>query len=106
MDAPTRPLKVPISAASERGVSWLNEAAQKQRVVLTRFGKAGAVIDSAERLDETARAVSAARREIVEQLADLAQGRTKSHSLDDVCLRLGIDVDRVHHRVRALRTDG
>lgn len=106
MDEPARPLKVPISAASERGVSWLNEAAQKQRIVLTRFGRAGAVVDSAERLDETARAVAATRREIVEQLASLAQGRAKSHSLDDVCLRLGIDVDRVHDRVHARRTDG
>lgn len=105
MDTPARPLKVPISAASERGVSWLNETAQKQRVILTRFGKPGAVVDSAERLDETARTVAAARREIVEQLADLAQGRAKPHSLDEVCLRLGIDVDHVHQRARDRRVE-
>ncbi|MEX2621621.1 MAG: hypothetical protein WD250_15500 [Egibacteraceae bacterium] len=99
MDTP-RPLKVPISAAADRGVSWLNETAQKQRVILTRFGKPGAVVDSAERLDEMARAVSATRREIVEQLADLAQGRVKAHSLDEVCDRLGISVERVHERAR------
>lgn len=106
MDVPTRPLKVPISAAAERGVSWLNEAAQKQRIVLTRFGKPGAVIDSAERLDETARTVSTTRREIVEQLADLARGRAKPHSLDDVCARLGIDIGRVHQRAHARRAGG
>lgn len=100
MDDPTRPLKVPISVASERGVSWLNETAQQRRVVLTRFGKPGAVVDSAERFDEVAREIAAARREIVEQLGDLAQGRTRSVSLDEVCLRLGVDVERVHERVR------
>jgi PHD/YefM family antitoxin component YafN of YafNO toxin-antitoxin module len=102
MSDETRPLKVPITTAAERGVSWLNETAEQRRVILTRFGQPGAVVDSAARLDETARVVTTARQEIVEQLAELAAGRTEGRSLDDVCARLGIDADRVRKRASEL----
>jgi len=98
----TRPLKVPISLAAERGVSWLNDTAQQRRVILTRFGRPGAVVDSAARLDETARAVQATRREVVEQLAEVAAGRVAHFSLDRTCERLGLDVDQVRERAREL----
>lgn len=99
----TRPLKVPISQAAERGVSWLNEIAEQRRVILTRFGQPGAVVDSAARLDETARVVTATRRDVVEQLAELAAGRAAGHALDQVCARLGLDLERVHQRAGELR---
>lgn len=62
------PLRVPIAVAAERGVSWLNDLAAEQRVVLTKYGRPAAVIDSAERLDATARLVDDARREVVERM--------------------------------------
>ena len=102
MEPHARALKVPITKAAERGVSWLNETAEQQRVILTRFGQPRAVVDSAARLDETARAVTATRQEILSQLADVAAGRTTGHTLDEVCDRLGIDLERVHKRASEL----
>lgn len=104
-DFPTtapRPLRVPITQAAERGVSWLNETAQERRIILTRFGQPGAVVDSADRLDEAARTIRETRRAIVDQLAEVAAGRTGGHSLDDACRRLGIDTERVRKRAREL----
>lgn len=100
---PAAPLRVPIAAAAERGVSWLNDVAAERRIVLTKYGRPGAVIDSAERLDETARLVREARREVVEHLCDAAAGRSGAwHDLDAVCERLGIDADRVRERAADL----
>ena len=100
---PTTPLRVPITAAAERGVSWLNDQAAERRVVLTRFGRPGAVVDSAERLDADARLIREARREVVERMCEVAAGRAgQTHSLDAVCERLGVDVDRVRQRAKQL----
>lgn len=96
-------LRVPIAAAAERGVSWLNSQATERRVVLTKYGRPVSVVDSAERLDETARVVREARREVVEQMCEVAAGRAgKTHQLEAVCERLGIDVERVQQRSREL----
>jgi PHD/YefM family antitoxin component YafN of YafNO toxin-antitoxin module len=97
------PLRVPIATAAARGVSWLNEQAAARRVVLTKSGRAVAVVDSAERLDETARLIREARREVVEWMCEVAAGRVGgSHSLDSVCDRLGIDAERVRARARLM----
>lgn len=97
------PLRVPIAAAAERGVSWLNDLAAERRVVLTKYGRPSAVVDSAERLDATARMVGEARREVVERLGELAAGRAGAwHELDVVCERLGVDPARVRARARQL----
>jgi PHD/YefM family antitoxin component YafN of YafNO toxin-antitoxin module len=99
----TGPLRVPISAAAARGISWLNEQAAVRRVALTKYGRPVAVIDSAERLEETARLVRETRREVVEQMCEVAAGRAgQTHTLDTVCERLGIDLGRVHERARQL----
>ena len=99
----TAPLRVPITAAAERGVSWLNDQAADRRVVLTKFGRPGSVVDSAERLDESARLVREARREVVERMCEVAAGRAGTgHSLAAVCDRLGIDIERVQERARQL----
>lgn len=99
----TAPLRVPISAAAERGVSWLNEQAEGRRVILTKFGRPGAVVDSADRLDETARVVREARREVVDSMCDVAADRAGSRQgLAGVCERLGLDPDRVRARAREL----
>lgn len=103
MSVPERPLRVPISEATKRGVSWLNETATERRVLLTRFGRVNAVVDSAERLDATAAKVDAARREVVEAYADQALRRARRLRLEDVCAKLGIDADRVRARAAHLR---
>lgn len=98
-----RPLRVPISEATKRGVSWLNEVAGQRRVLLTRFGRVNSVIDSAERLDATAAKVDAASREVIGAYADQALGRSRKFRLDEVCGRLGIDPARVRERAASLR---
>lgn len=97
------PLRVPIQEASRRGVSWLNETAAERRILLTKFGRVVAVLDSAERLDATAEKVDVAAREVVEQFADLGLARSGRRSLDDVCATLGIDPERVRERSARLR---
>lgn len=97
------PLRVPISAAARHGVSWLNEQAEDRRIILTKFGRPGAVVDSAERLDETARIVREARRQVVESMCDVAAGRAGGRRrLDEVCEKLGLDPERVRARAREL----
>lgn len=103
MDDDRTPLRVPISVAAERGISWLNDTAAVRRVILTKFGRPGAVIDSAERLDEAASTVEAARREVVAHFADAAGARTGTNSLEEACTRLGIDPARVRRRAAELR---
>lgn len=98
-----KPLRVPISAAAERGVSWLNEQAEDRRIILTKFGRPGAVVDSAERLDETARVVREARREVVASMCDVAAERAGTRrGLAEVCEALGLDPERVRARAREL----
>lgn len=96
------PLRVPITVASKKGVSWLNETAAHRRVLLTRHNRVNSVVDSAERLDETARVVQTARREVVEAFSDLASARTTGLSLSEVCAELGLDEARVRARAREL----
>lgn len=70
-------------------------------MLLTRFGQPTAAIDSAERLDETARQVVLARREVVEAVADAVANRTPGGlALTDVCAKLGIDVETVRAAAR------
>ena len=103
---PVPPLRVPIAAAAERGVSWLAATAADRRVVLTRFGRPTAVVDSAERLDDAARLLRAARREVVaahcDTTADRAGRRGADLTLDEACARLGLDPERVRARARDL----
>lgn len=100
------PLRVPVTVAASRGVSWLNETAATRRVLLTRFGRVDSVVDSAERLDAVAGILADARREVVEAFADAALGRSSGRrSLDEVCAHLGIDPERVRAQSQQLRSD-
>lgn len=105
MSVPEGPLRVPISEATKRGVSWLNETAASRRVLLTRFGRVNTVVDTAERLDATAALVDAARREVVEAYAGQAFSRARRLRLDEVCAKLGLDADRVRARAAELRRE-
>lgn len=98
------PLRVPITEAAKRGVSWLNETAGERRVLLTRFGRVDSVVDSAERLDAAVEQIAAAARTVVEHAAQSAVPPPGAHSLDSVCEKLGIDVARVRARAAQLRS--
>lgn len=98
-----KPLRVPISVASRRGVSWLSETAAGRRVVLTRFGAVQAVVDSAERIDEGAARIRDAARLVVERYAEAGLGRANTVALADACAKLGLDPARVRARAEALR---
>ena len=98
-----QPLRVPVTEASKRGVSWLNETAASRRVLLTRFGRIDSVVDSPDRLDKVASEVADARREVVESFAEVALTRSQHHSLAEVCARLDIDPQKVRARAQQLR---
>lgn len=100
----TKPLRVPVSVAAKRGVSWLNDTAAEQRVILTRFGQPHAVVDTAERLDADAAMIRTASRQVVETYANTAASRTTTRPLDEVCAKLGIDPDQV--RAKAAHLNG
>lgn len=102
MEQRDRPLRVPISEASKRGVSWLNDTVSERRILLTKFGQTTSVVDSAERLDELAARIDEAR-EVVERYADAALERTSRFTLQEACEKLGLDIDRVLERSRQLR---
>lgn len=96
------PVRMPISAASRKGVSALAAAASERRVVLTSLGRPVAVVDSAERLDASARAMREAAREVIDAYADRAAARTGTRTLAQVCKRLGMDEDVVRARAAEL----
>lgn len=98
-----KPIRVPISLASKRGVSWLSETAGERRVILTRFGSPQAVVDSAERVDEGAALLREASSLVVGRYADAAASRTEFRSLEDACGLLGLDYEQVRARAAALR---
>lgn len=96
-------MRMPVTVASRRGVSGLVTEAEGQRVILTSHGRPVAVVDSAERLDETARLTREAKLAILDAAADLVSGQRKKFSLEQACARLGLDVDKVR-KLAAERT--
>lgn len=90
---------MPLSTASRKGISAVAAASETERIVLTNHGRAVAVVDSAERLDEQARLVRQACQAVLDSAADLVAERGKRFDLDDACLRLGLDPARVRARI-------
>ena len=86
---------MPVATASRKGISGVVTAADEQRVVLTSHGRPVAVVDSAERLDESARLIREASLAVLDAAADLVSARGKKFSLDEVCTRVGVDAGRV-----------
>lgn len=98
--------RVPISTASRKGVSWLADSAAEHQTVLTRFGQPVAVVVDHETHAENANLIREAKAAVVEAFADLGASRAKSgFSLDDICLRLGLDAEEVRARAAA-RSEG
>lgn len=96
-------IRMPVSVASRKGVSALTHEVAGYRVVLTSLGRAVAVVDSAERIDEDLRKVREAARLVMESLAENAMGRSSMLDLDEVCARLGINVADVRARAQQLQ---
>lgn len=96
-------VRMPVSVASRKGVSALTHEVAGYRVVLTSLGRAVAVVDSAERIDEDLRKVREAARLVVESLAETAKGRSTKLNLEEVCARLKINVADVRARAQQLQ---
>jgi len=99
----TETVRMPVSVASRKGISALTHEVAGYRVVLTSLGRAVAVVDSAERIDEDLRKIREAARLVVESLAETAKGRSTMLDLDEVCARLGISVADVRARAHQLQ---
>lgn len=96
-------VRMPVSVASRKGVSALTHEVAGYRVVLTSLGRAVAVVDTAERIDEDLRKVREAARLVVESFAEVAKGRATMLDLDAVCTSLGIDIADVRARAQQLQ---
>jgi len=96
-------VRMPVSVASRKGVSALTHEVAGYRVVLTSLGRAVAVVDSAERIDEDLRKVREAARLVVESLAETAKGRSMKLNLEEVCARLEINIADVRARAQQLQ---
>lgn len=96
-------VRMPVSIASRKGVSALTHEVAGYRVVLTSLGRAVAVVDSAERIDEDLRKIREAARLVVESLAETVKDRSTMFDLNDVCARLGVQVADVRARAQQLQ---
>ncbi len=95
-----------MSLASRKGLSAVAASAADHRIVLTSHGRAVAVIDTADRLDEDVRVVREAALAVLDAAANLVSDRSTKSSLADVCTRLGIDIEKVNAKVALRRTHG
>jgi PHD/YefM family antitoxin component YafN of YafNO toxin-antitoxin module len=86
------PIRIPVSTAASKGVAALVDEAEKQRVILTRSGRPVAVVDSAERLDESVRVMRLAARTVVEMNAGTVATRASKVTLAEACAVLGVDI--------------
>lgn len=94
-------LRMPITVASRRGMSALAATAAEQRVVLTNHGHAVAVVDSADRLDDSLRLMRDAAASVTDAFADTALSRRPAtFDLDALCDRLGLDAATIRDRAR------
>ncbi len=90
---------MPITTASRKGVSALAAAAQAERVILTNHGRPVAVVDSAERIDETVRQVREAASAVLDWAASRVSERGETMSFEELCVRAGVDAAVVMARV-------
>lgn len=96
-------MNVPMSVAASKGVSALAQLSEDKRVALTSHGRVVAVVDSPARVDAEVREVRDAAWAVMEAAADLVSQRTRRYNLDEVCAKVGVDVDRVRERAGQLR---
>jgi hypothetical protein len=92
--------RMSITTASRKGISAVAAAAATERVVLTNRGLPVAVVDTAERLDESVREVRQAAGAVLDWAASLVSQRGQRTTLEEVCARVGVDADVVRDRAR------
>jgi PHD/YefM family antitoxin component YafN of YafNO toxin-antitoxin module len=91
--------RMPITVASKKGVSAVAAAAQVERVVLTNHGHPVAVVDSAERIDETVRMMREAASAVLDWAASRVAGRGETMGFEELCSRAGVDPASVMSRI-------
>lgn len=96
-------VRMPVSVASRKGISALAHGAAEHRIVLTSFGRAVAVVDSAGRIDRDLRKIREAARLVVESLSETAKGQSTKLNLEEVCAHLEINVADVRVRAQQLQ---
>jgi hypothetical protein len=94
--------RMPVSVAARKGISAVAHEASDHRVILTSLGRAVAVVDSPERLDNDLRLLREAARTVVESMAELVADRTQRMGLESVCAKLGISKEAVEARAAEL----
>lgn len=94
--------RITVTAARQMGVNALADAAAERRIVLTRWGHDVAVLDTAERLEETARRIQCATEEIVRHYTQRA-GVTYARAFAELCSGLGFDAADVRKRADQLQ---
>ena len=94
----TETIPVPITVAARKGVSALPGMAAEKRVVLTSHGRPVAVVDSAQRADETQRHLNEAAWAVLDWAGERVGSCCAEFSLDDVCARLGFDPETIRAR--------
>lgn len=92
--------RIPITVASRKGISAIASDANNGRIVLTNHGRAVAVVDSAERIDEDLRRMREASSAVLDAAADLVSRRSQKFDLEEVCARLGLDFETIRQRAR------
>lgn len=60
------------------------------------------MVDSAERLDQSAARIDDAAQVVIEAFSGVSASRTLPNSLDDVCKRLNLDPDKIRERATEL----
>ncbi|RIT36784.1 hypothetical protein D2E76_16140 [Mycobacteroides abscessus] len=98
-------MNLPVTLAARKGVSALAQLSETQRVALTSHGRVVAVVDSPTRVDEQAREVREAAWAVVEAAANLTAHRQNRYSLDELCAKAGVDIERVRTRAAQIRAE-
>jgi PHD/YefM family antitoxin component YafN of YafNO toxin-antitoxin module len=102
VEGDSKAIRIPVSTAASKGVSALVDEVEKQRVILTSLGRPVAVVDSAERLDESVRAMRLAARTVVEMNAGTVASRASNVTLAEACTLLGVDIAAVVARAEEI----
>lgn len=98
--------RLPISVASQRGVSRLAADAGESRLALTSHGRVVAIVDDPGRLDEDLRRVREAAVAVLDVAAARLSERSTHVGIEEACARLGVPYERVVERAAQLQEAG
>ncbi|WP_235624737.1 hypothetical protein [Mycobacteroides abscessus] len=78
---------------------------QSQRIALTSDGQVIAVLHSSKQVDEQAHQLRQVTWAVMEAAAALVASRNSRYSLDELCARAHVNVERVRMRAARMRND-